>query len=274
MKNKTVSGFLALFFGFFGVHRFYLGQRFLGVVHFMLAVFTIMISAESGLPFALLPGLIGLIDAILFFAMPKTDFDDKYNSGKYSYAQHQDGRERRRDRRTARRHRHFPPQHRQENNSYEMLKSKGIQAFRDYQFEEAAEYFEEALAIQSNDAAMHFNLACTYSIMEEASPAFFHLEEAVELGFDKYEKIHQHDALAYLRSQAIFDAFVDNGYCRPAPQLPEPEEEETLSLEPTPTPAKTASQSVLDQIVELGKLRDKGVLTQEEFAQQKQKLLE
>ena len=35
MLNKNVAGILAIILGGFGVHRFYLGQRFLGVVRFL-----------------------------------------------------------------------------------------------------------------------------------------------------------------------------------------------------------------------------------------------
>ncbi|MCB9050225.1 MAG: SHOCT domain-containing protein [Lewinellaceae bacterium] len=94
---------------------------------------------------------------------------------------------------------------------------------------------------------------------------------AAELGFNKLDKIHQHDALAFLRSLPSFDAFVANGYRRPPASLPPPQSD-LLDERPSPAQAQE-SDNLLNQIVELGKLRDKGILTEEEFAQQKRKLL-
>ena len=81
MKSKYVAGILALLMGMFGVHRFYLGQKALGVLYFVMAFIGIGVTAASDgeAPLALLPLAIGMIDAVLFFAMPRPDFDEKYN---------------------------------------------------------------------------------------------------------------------------------------------------------------------------------------------------
>jgi len=253
MRNKVFAGLLALFFGFFGVHRFYLGQRPLGIFHFILAVGMLSLTIATDLPFVVLPALMGFLDALIFLSMPKRDFDAKYNKiAAPSYDA------------TA-----YAPME-QPADDYEFYKKSGINNFRNYRYEAAAADFEQALEFAPHNAALHFNLACTYSILEDPDPAFYHLEEAVELGFKQLEKIHEHDALAFLRAQPEFDAFMKNDYRRPAAQLPKPQEEDFV-LDSTDVVNKY--QSVLDQIVELGKLRDKGILTNEEFAQQKRKLL-
>jgi TM2 domain-containing membrane protein YozV len=260
MRNKIFAGILALFFGIFGVHRFYLGQRPLGIFHFILAVVAIFLTALTELPFVLLPALMGFLDAIIFLSMPRADFDLKYNN--LSREQYSESY-------TA------PPasykKQRSAPSTFESYKSSGIQHFRNYQYEEAAEDFELALEINPDDAALHFNLACTFSVLEDAGPAFYHLEQAVALGFHQTDKIHNHDALAFLRAQPSFDEFVENDYQQPPAQLPAPEEEEFILSASNPS---TSTASVLDQIVELGKLRDQGILTNEEFAIQKRKLLE
>jgi len=257
MRNKVFAGLLALFFGFFGVHRFYLGQRKLGIFHFILAVVTLFMTIASEIPFVLLPAMMGFLDAIIFLSMPRRDFDHKYNKLADEYP----------DERY-----HTRPVRRQRPDNFKVYKSSGIENFRNYRYEAAADDFELALEINPNDTAIHFNLACTYSILEDAGPAFYHLEEAVNLGFDQFEKIHTHDALAFLRAQPEFDDFVEHDYHRPTAQLPQPKAEEMI-LESSANSA-SAPKSVLDQIVELGKLRDKGILTNEEFAQQKRKLLD
>lgn len=262
MKNKNVAGILALLFGLFGVHRFYLGQRFLGIIYFALSMFGILMAVEEGAPIIVAPAILGFIDSILLFAMPREDFDDKYNAKHRRHSHRRDW-----NRYSEERYRSSAP-------SPSAYKSSGIKNFRNYYFEEAAEDFEMALDLAPNDPTLHFNLACTYSMLEDASRAFHHLEQAVELGFNKIDKIHQHDALAFVRSLPSFDAFVDNGYHRPPASLPAPQSN-LLDEQPDTTEAATsASNDLLGQIVELGKLRDKGILTEEEFAQQKRKLLE
>ncbi len=256
MKKKSVAGFIALFLGTFGAHRFYLGQRVLGIFHFIFAIVTFVISIEAELPFIAIPALMGFIDAVLFFAMPKSEFDEKYNYSKKGSRRRRDWNRYYEDKPYS-----APPL------SFRELKRQGIEDFRKHRYEDAAYHFEEALEMAPDDPSLHFNLACTYSILRDSKQAFYHLEQAVAFGFDKIDKIHQHDALAFLRAQPVFDDFVDNGYRLPPQQLPAPQPN---LLEDSPS---AANKDILEQIVELGKLRDQGILTQEEFTRQKQKLL-
>ena len=262
MKSKYVAGILALFFGIFGVHRFYLGKKGLGIAHFLLAMATIGITTASNgeAPLVLLPLVLGFIDSILFFAMPRVDFDEKYNNpgSKKQY---------RRDwqRQYEPAYASPPPP------SYRDFKRSGIKNFREYRFEEAAEDFEDALDLSPGDPTLHFNLACTYSMLKAGEKAFDHLEKAVEYGFNKLDKIYQHDALAYLRALPQFDAFVSNGFRRPAAQLPSPEPN---ILEEPAKPGKASAGDILEQIAELGELKERGILTEEEFRIKKKKLLE
>lgn len=264
MKNKKVAGFLALFFGVFGVHRFYLGQRFIGILHLLAFFFGIFILevVNDDIPLIAVPALVGFIDAILFLAMPKEDFDDKYNakrkvqfqnSTNYQYGSST-------SRRSAK-----PPMGQAKPIS--PFKKMGIEKFRDYDFDGAILAFQKALDYHYDDAATHFNLACCYSIIENSDKSFHHLEKAVEFGFSDLKKVHSHDALAYLRSQPAFDDFVDNNY-RQIAALPEPE---SNILDQA---VKSESDDLLEQIIKLGDLRDKGILTEEEFVVQKKKLLE
>jgi len=97
--------------------------------------------------------------------------------------------------------------------------------------------------------------------MEQTDSSFFHLEKAVEQGFYDFEKIQSHDHLAFLRSQQpTFDLFVTNGY-RVHGNAEEPED--TLEL----------SDEKITQLERLAKMRDAGLLTDDEFRTQKVKLL-
>lgn len=264
MKDKTLAGLLALFLGIFGVHRFYLGQQNLGFLYIFL-FFLFGISA-----------IIGLIDAIILLSMDQERFDEKYNSGppisrrkekprhpsnKYNQRHHKPNYVDRRNRSSTQ---SPPPVSRRKNNPF---KESGIQKYQDYDFEGAIADFKKALASDSKDVAVHFNLACAYSITEQVTASLHHLDKAVQYGFDDFEKIRNHDALAYLRIQDDFDRFVENGY--------------SLTLKDESSPTKNSAKQeddgisidLLEQIKKLGELREKGFLTEEEFVAQKKRLL-
>lgn len=274
MKKKHVAGILAFFFGMFGVHRFYLGQRFLGALYLFIFFFTMMITIEEGAPAVMVPAILAFIDAILLWVMPKEDFDDRYNKKRMRASGKQATK--RANRQTAKsRNRNISV-----SSELQVIKKKGIDLFRDYEFEEAIEYFLEALELAPDDPSLHFNLACCYSMVEKADMAFQHLAASVSNGFDASKKIQSHNALAYLRTHPEFDQFVANGY-KVVKALPTPEENLLEQKSPTSDSEIDISDmfdeegdDLLSQISKLGDLLDKGILTQEEFAVQKQKLLE
>ena len=145
------------------------------------------------------------------------------------------------------------------NNPY---KNSGISKFKDYEYEAAIEDFRKALEIDARDISVHFNIACAYSLTEEKEKSFFHLNKAVEYGFKDFERIKTHDALAYIRIQPEFDEFESNGFKFTASETP---------TKPTASPEENAK--LLDQLKQLAELRERGLLTEEEFAMQKKKLL-
>lgn len=270
MKSKYVAAALAFVFGIFGTHRFYLGQRFLGIVYFFLFFVGLIVTVEEGgeFPLIVLPAVLGFIDSILLAVMPQEEFDERYNK-KWLKRQTDYSAPRREPRRPA-----LPAPMETHRETLSELKRRGIEKFRDFDFHGAVREFDKVLEISPNDPATLFNLACCYSIMEEKDKAFDHLNLAVANGFNNFEKIQTHDALAYLRAQNEFDVFVKNGYkfaqreqprASMAPKAQEPQApiEETLVLR----------DDLLDQIIQLGELRNKGILTEEEFAKQKEKIL-
>jgi len=293
MKDKNIAGILAFFFGLFGVHRFYLGQTGLGILY--LVFFWTGISA-----------IVGLIDAIIFLSMDRDDFDMKYNRRKI-YPDHRrydtdfsrderrqyrsEQRDLRHDRRRQRQQQRqqAPPQQparprpnpqRQTSSRNNPYKLSGIQKYKEFDYDAAIEDFKKALTIHPNDIAIHFNLACSYSLSEEKENAFFHLSKAVEHGFVDFKKIQEHDALAYLRIQDEFDIFKKNGYqlnVAPPNQAPiSPTSEPEAKEDPLPPKEDLLSKNsvLLDQIKRLGELREKGLLTEAEFETQKRKLLD
>lgn len=144
------------------------------------------------------------------------------------------------------------------------FKKSGIEKYKDYDYDGAIEDFEKALQINPKDVAVHFNLACAYSLTENKDKAFEHLDKAVQLGFSDFEKIKEHDALAYLRIQDEFDAFEQNGF-RKGKEMTSGGGNAPLS------PAE--NQNLLEQLKKLAELREQGLLTEEEFVAQKKRLL-
>ncbi len=144
------------------------------------------------------------------------------------------------------------------NNPY---KTSGIKKYKDFEYEAAIEDFNKALEIDDRDISVHFNLACAYSLTEQKEKSFHHITMAVENGFTDLEKIKTHDALAFIRIQDEFDAFEANGF------------KSTTNMKAESKEVLEENSALLEQLQQLAALRDKGLLTEEEFVLQKKKLL-
>lgn len=286
MKKKDVAGLLAIVLGGFGIHQFYLGKKGWGIFHLVL-MFSM---AQSPVDFLPLSYMIAWITAIILFSMGKEEFDEKYNKRYQQNDRRYDGRrtDYNRNTRTEQRERRWDGRRETRENRWEErqenrrprretakpkarkkpnpYKQSGIRKYKDYDYDGAIADFKKSLEIDSTDIATHFNLACAYSLNEEAERSFFHLDKAVSLGFKEFSKIKEHDALAYLRIQKEFDNFENNNYRIPKKSISlkkEEPKEDLLSTQP----------DLLDQLKKLGELKDKGLLTEEEFTAQKRKLL-
>lgn len=261
MKKKTVAGILALVGGYMGLHRFYLGQIGLGIAY----IFMLPILLSIGfLPIL----LIGVLDGVLLLSMDQRKFDDKYNKD-FVQKEGQTYANRRDDRYQDKPARSRVPNRAAAPDTAPLLK-EGKEKFKDYDYQGAIEAFEKALTLDPQHVASHFNLACAYSLMENKDKSFYHLDRAVALGFDDTEAIKTRDHLAYLRIQPEFLTFQDNGY-RLSKQLSAPRES-LLDSDPRVAPQATRPD-LLEQLQKLAQLKEKGLLTEEEFRTQKEKLL-
>jgi class 3 adenylate cyclase len=258
-KSKTTAALLALILGMWGAHRFYLGKRFLGVVNFVAFVIALMTSINEeepgGILFAIL-AFISVIEAILFFVMPQSEFDAKYNSGYPS----------------TRKEKKEGKSGKKKGNETQTRKSRGnylikdaFIAYKSGDYNQARKYFEDALQYDYNDPQTHFMLACCYSLAKDAKQSYFHLASAVDFGFQEFEEIYHNEALAWLRLQPDFDFFVQNGYRQISHLTP-----------PTPDLLEEKSYydtTVLDKIADLGELLERGVISKDDFELQKKSLL-
>ena len=65
-RNKTITAILSLFFGICGVHKFYLKRSASGLLYILFS-------------WTFIPAIIGVVEAICFFAMKQENFDALYN---------------------------------------------------------------------------------------------------------------------------------------------------------------------------------------------------
>jgi len=250
MKNRTVAAFMALFGGAFGIHKFYLNKAGAGIMYlvlfFMFSRFFFPVSF-----------VLGVFDALRLFMMTDRDFDKKYNGGKRSG---RSGRER--GRRDSRQRRSTASSNtRQRANPF---KKSGIRKYKEYDLDDAILDFNKGLEIEPNDVALHFNIACAYSLTEKKDLGFTHLSRAVELGFKDLEKIQTHDDLAFLRIQPEFEDFKAAGY-----RLGGKAGEATN----TGSEPEQKDDRLLARLNKLKELREKGMISDTDYNVETKKIL-
>ncbi|HUR30919.1 MAG TPA: hypothetical protein VMZ69_05775, partial [Saprospiraceae bacterium] len=145
-------------------------------------------------------------------------------------------------------------------------KVSGIKKYKEFDLEGAIEDFKKGLEIHPKDISLHFNLACAYSLTEQVDKAYAHLDKAVNLGFNDFEKIKTHDDLAYVRIQDRFEDFQHNGYRFQAANVVEPPKVKEVKEE------TIQDDMLLSQLKRLSELRDRGLLSEQEFIIEKKKL--
>ena len=269
MKSKTIAILLAFFLGMFGAHRFYLGQKTLGFLYIVLSfVFGISL-------------IIALIDVLGFLFMSRERFDYLYNKKYFDldYQQYLKNRQKyytsgapkKETASNLPRKKVTNPQ-----DGIRQLKIKGKNLFKNYEFEEAVEVFEQVLAYNSHDAAVHFNLACCFSILEKEERGMRHISLAVEYGFDKFDKIDTHPSLAWLRIQDEWVDFKKRKYrLKPVDVEDKKEEiEENHIIEGDAEGLKLpTNDKLLVKLKKLKDLRDRGLISDGEFIYEKKKIL-
>jgi len=260
VKSKTVAGFLALFGGAFGIHRFYLNEAPIGVFYIFLFMFT-----RTTLNFPV-TAILGVIDCVRLFSMSTEQFDQKYNKGK----QRQRGF-RSRDRRGRRQTREVRSEQverntqvrRQRKPKSNPFKVSGLKKYKYFDLEHAIEDLNKALLVDDTDSQIYFTLACSYSLQENPDAAYLNLQKAVNTGMKDLTKINSEDNLAFLRTHKDFEAFKENGYQQTrTARLSAPKGENLLD-----------NDVLLSQLNKLAELRKKGLLSEKEFEYERKKLL-
>ena len=269
------AAILSLFLGVFGVQFFYTHRTGLGI-------FMVILSTVAKIP--QLAVFIGFIGFIQFLAMSNEEFDKRYNFKKWRKSEEErraeeqqrraDEEQRRRreqesydrERRTqevGRENRdarermkpvvQYPKKEQSSTAQKEALKQSGLKKYKEYDYDGAIEDFGKALAADPKDVAVHWNLTCLYALTEQKELAFYHLQKAVELGFIDFEKVKTHEALSFLRVQSEFDSFSRSGF-----KMSEDMEH----------------SDILQQLKDLSVRREKGLLSEKEFADMSRRLVE
>ena len=284
-KDKNTAAFISLVFGWFGLHQIYLKKP--GRAIFFIAALLLVKPALLGFFVA---AMMGFVNALVLMMMPQERFDQTYNQGTKSpwdrrrdYSRRDYDREQRWERRHQTRTRTRPPQRTvrtapparrpgsrpirnvrpAQPKKPNPFKISGVKKYKEYDYEEAIEDFKKALEIEPKDIATHFNLACAYSLTEQPKKSFQHLHSAVTLGFNDFEKITKHDDLAFVRIQPEFETFKANNFQLGKTEAPPKEEIEKDTQK---------DDLLLSQLKKLSELREKGLITEEEYIQEKRKL--
>ncbi len=244
MKNKYTAAILAFFFGFLGVHRFYLKQYLLGVIYLI---------------FFPIAAIISLIDTILFITEDQMEFDYRYNKD-FFYSRYGRNLNEYKNDKKAQARGYFEDEIKKKKKK-KKIKRKTIkrdntklelakQYLENYDLDKALVTYLEVLKTAPEDPETHFALAQVYSLKEDAKQSLYHADMAIDNG-KSINEIQLDEKLAYLRIQPEFDSLISQGSQN--------------------TPAQ--SKDFLAELEKLSKLRENGVLTETEFDIQKQKIL-
>jgi len=286
IRDKNIATLLAVFLGWTGVHKFYLGKIKMGVLY---AIFS----------FTFIPFFLSMIDFFVLVTMRQDEFDDKYN-GAVPFTTPRNWKADRKDKRLKRRgntvifERKKPEQYSgrppadvtyrtsiprvaglMQNKAYQ----EGIKYFEDYQYRNALERFQSALLVNRDHAEILFRISCCNSLLEQREELFANMEKAIKNGYKDFEKIQTMDALAYLRIQPEYDEIKASGFLNwsvkkeetPLSSVQQPIVEEVAQeVEEVREPLST--DELLAELKKLGELRQKGELTEQQFAEEKQKL--
>jgi hypothetical protein len=271
-RNRTTAAAISFILGAVGGQRFYLRQS--GPAFFM--IFMLIATSFKIAPIFF---IFGIFEAVRFLSMSDQEFDRRYN--RYSSKNRKDDYlERRRERQVQKSRNRTSTRTRREKRAStptrssalkaNPFKNSGIKKYKDYDLEGAIEDFAQGLSINPNDIALHFNIACAYSMTEVKDKAYYHLSKAVELGFKDFERIKTKDDLAFVRIQPEFDEFEANGFKLGARSASQPSK---ASLEQSDEELVITDDVLLSQLNKLAELRKKGLLSTEEFNLERKKLL-
>lgn len=253
-KSKIVAALLAFVFGFVGAHKFYLRNSSAGIFY----IFLMIISNNIiGLPIS---AMLGIFDAIRLLTMSEDTFDRKHNR----HIQRERPQNTRREQTTVRRRHRVEPvvASKAQRKKVNPFRISGIKKYKEFELDGAIVDFKEGLKIDKGDIALHFNIACAYSLTEQKDLAYYHISEAIQYGYKDLENIQTHDDLAFVRIQPEYEEFKKAGFIlKPAAKTNDSSNKEVKD------------DALLSQLNKLAELRKRGLLSEDEFLMEKNKIL-
>ena len=255
--KRRATMFFAIFLGFVGVHRFTLGQWHLGLLFIFMFVVSqslgLYFPGSDGLPWATLAAGVGYFEALRFYRMSDEEFAHRYLEevepepvrGRYLAG--------------------TPAPHPRavSAKSRRRLADEAAKRYEEFDYQAAAELYEEALDLDLADGEARVLAARCYSLLEQSAPAYRHLRRAVQLRAGNLDLVDADAGFAWLRTRGDFADRRRRAYAEP------PAEQDGEG--PPALPAR--ADNVLDQLEQLGRLRNRGLLDDEEFAREKRRLL-
>lgn len=252
---------MAFLLGSFGAHKFYLRDPGGGVFYVMMFIMT-----QDFFPVST---ILGMIDGMRYLTMGQEEFDRKFNGRKKAGLPPPLRKSRKKT--SNREYYEYPnknkspkkPKAKRSILRSNPFKKSGLKKYKDFDIEEAIVDFEKGLKIQPRDESLHFHLACAYSLLENKEKAFYHIAEAVNNGFMDFQKIQNHDDLAYMRIQPEYEKFKANKY-KQVTNSQKPVSEETSAQ---------ADEFLLEKLGKLVEMRKRGIVTEADFRIEREKIL-
>lgn len=258
----------AIALGWCGVHRFTLGQWQWGLFHIFLFVVSMATFDRffgwDMTPWLTMSAFLGYYNAVQWFKMTDEAFGEQFLEpvdadrpieGKYLRGQEVvhprvlSGRARR------------------------GLLASAKTAYDSFDYQLAAEQYEQALDMDLNDGESRVLAARCYALLEDSDAAYRHLAKAVQLRATNMDLVGAGDDFAWLRMRSDFDARRRAGFGVPPPPLNEPTPNGSASHRAERAALPPAGPNLLDDLERLAALRERGVLDDEEFVRQKERLL-
>ena len=294
MKNRVTAILFAIFLGGWGVHKFYLRDAGTGIFYIMLTIITMSFKWPVGY-------ILSWIDAFRLITMSEEQFDKKYNGkarnsrqrGRRESREYADRRkDERYERRTTREYsrnsrntRNAPPKVRNESRSSYQRKKKvikdnpfktsGIKRLDNFELDLAEVDLKRALELSPDDKDIHIALGRLYSIEENINKSMFHISQAVKLGYTDFNHIRAADGFAFLRLSDKFDEFEETGFRSVRVDVPQSErkrDDNTVEAVTPPENDLLQDDVLLSQLNKLKELRNKGIISEKEFQEERVKL--
>lgn len=154
------------------------------------------------------------------------------------------------------------------NNEVMRLQKIALKHFEKREFNEASGILRRLIGLDSQEGIHHFNLACCLSELKNPE-AMKHIALAISKGYADFNKIKTYNSLSWIRKQEGYDAFVKSGYSMEYTAADKKENTTTEKKEAS----KDSTSDMIEKIEKLANLKEKGMLSQEEYEEQKKKIL-